>query len=67
MINRVVDLPKTRSFFLFGPRQTGKSTLARSLLGKASWSVDLLESDTLFRYARAPELFRREAEEKISK
>ena len=67
MINRVVDLPKTRSFFLFGPRQTGKSTLARSLLGKASWSVDLLETDLFLRYARAPELFRREAEEKISK
>jgi predicted AAA+ superfamily ATPase len=67
MINRIVDIPKTRSFFLFGPRQTGKSTLARSLLGGASWSVDLLETDLFLRYARAPELFRREAEEKISR
>jgi predicted AAA+ superfamily ATPase len=67
MINRLVDLPKTRSFFLFGPRQTGKSTLARSVLGGDSWSVDLLETDLFLRYARAPEVFRREAEEKILK
>ncbi len=67
MIKRLVDLPKTRSFFLFGPRQTGKSTLARAVIGGDSWSVDLLESDLFLRYARAPELFRREAEEKILK
>jgi predicted AAA+ superfamily ATPase len=65
MIPRIVDLPKSRSFFLFGPRQTGKSTLVRSCIGSASWSVDLLESDLFLRYARAPERFRREAEEKI--
>jgi predicted AAA+ superfamily ATPase len=65
MIPRIVDLPKSQSFFLFGPRQTGKSTLVRSRLDEASWSVDLLESDLFLRYARAPEAFRREAEEKI--
>jgi predicted AAA+ superfamily ATPase len=67
MINRIVDIPKASSFFLLGARQTGKSTLAQSLLGRASWSVDLLESDLFLRYVRAPDLFRREAEEKISK
>jgi predicted AAA+ superfamily ATPase len=65
MIQRLVDTPKNRSFFLFGPRQTGKSTLVRSLLDGKSWSVDLLETDTFLRYARAPESFRLEAEEKI--
>jgi len=67
MVNRIVDLPASRSFFLFGPRQTGKSTLVRSRLDKASWTVDLLESDLFLRYARAPELFRREAENRITR
>ena len=66
MIHRIVDLPRDRSFFLFGPRQTGKSTLIRSTLGEDSWAVDLLETDTFLRYLRAPELFRREAEQKIA-
>ena len=66
MVHRVVDLPRDRSFFLFGPRQTGKSTLIRSTLGGDSWAVDLLETDTFLRYLRAPELFRREAEQKIA-
>ncbi len=65
MIKRLVDMPTSRSCFLFGPRQTGKSTLVRSRLGARSWSVDLLESDRYLRYARSPELFRREAEEQI--
>ncbi|OHD75179.1 MAG: hypothetical protein A2177_06620 [Spirochaetes bacterium RBG_13_68_11] len=67
MIPRIVDLPKSRSFFLFGPRQTGKSTLVRSRLDASSWSVDLLESDLYLRYARAPEMFRKEAEDRIAR
>lgn len=31
MISRTVNLPKTNSFFLFGPRQTGKSSLIRAV------------------------------------
>jgi predicted AAA+ superfamily ATPase len=67
MIHRIVDLPRTRSFFLFGPRQTGKSTLIRSTLETSSWTVDLLQSELFLRYAREPELFRREAEVKIAR
>jgi len=40
--------------------------LVRSTLGEDSWAVDLLETDTFLRYLRAPELFRREAEQKIA-
>jgi len=65
MINRVVPLPEDRSFFLFGPRQTGKSTLIRSILGNDAWSVNLLEGDTYLRYARSSETFRLEAEQQI--
>ncbi len=67
MIKRIVDLPASRSCFLFGPRQTGKSTLVRSRLDARSWSIDLLESDRYLRYARTPELFRREAEGQITR
>jgi predicted AAA+ superfamily ATPase len=50
---------------LLGPRQTGKSTLVRSLLPKGAWQVDLLAHETFLRFARDPGLFRREAEARI--
>jgi len=53
------------SCLLFGPRQTGKSTLVRSVLPARSWTVDLLEHDTFLRYSKEPSLFRREVEEKV--
>jgi len=31
MLSRTIKLPKTNSFFLFGPRQTGKSSLIRAV------------------------------------
>jgi predicted AAA+ superfamily ATPase len=43
------------SFFLFGPRGTGKSTLMRTLNPDALW-VDLLRPETLRRYLARPEL-----------
>ncbi len=42
------------SFFLFGPRGTGKSTWLRARFPDAVW-VDLLEPDTLRRFAARPE------------
>jgi predicted AAA+ superfamily ATPase len=33
MISRCVNLPKNRHFFLFGPRQTGKSSLVKTAFG----------------------------------
>lgn len=59
-IVRSVDLKAAvakRSLFLFGPRQTGKSTLIRDQLGDAR-VINLLESDTYLTLQRAPERLR---------
>jgi len=61
MINRLISLPGRSSFFLFGPRQTGKSTLIHSRYVKNVWETNLLLSDTFFRYEKDPSLFRKEA------
>ena len=37
------------SCFLLGPRQTGESTLVRSILSADAWTVDPLEHDTFMR------------------
>ena len=67
MLDRIISLPDTSSFFLFGPRQTGKSTLIQSRFrNKAIWTVDLLLSDVFLRYAKYPDLFRRETIKKIA-
>jgi uncharacterized protein len=60
-------LPDSQSFFLFGPRQTGKSTLVDHTFGKGAWKIDLLMTDVFLRYAKYPDLFRREALEKIER
>jgi len=65
MINRIISLPKAQSFFLFGSRQTGKTTLIHTKYTKMIWKIDLLLNDTFFRYAQNPSLFRQEAVEKI--
>src|SRR5258708_5064283 len=67
MINRIVDLPKKRSFFLFGPRQTGKSTLIRGRGTHATWAINLLRSEEFFKYAKEPQLLRLEALHKIER
>ena len=65
MITRSLQFPPRRSCLLLGPRQTGKSTLVRSILPAKSWEVDLLHHDAFLRYSKEPALFRREAEGKI--
>ncbi len=45
------------SLFLWGARQTGKSTLLKSLFPDALW-FDLLLSDTFLRFKTSPEQFR---------
>jgi len=65
MIPRICRLPGRGSCFLLGPRQTGKSTLVRSLLPARSWTVDLLQHDTFLRYSKDPAQFRLEAEEQV--
>ena len=51
--------PGTETFFLWGPRQTGKSTLLRQRYPEAVW-IDLLKAEEFRRYATRPELLRQE-------
>jgi len=65
MIDRKLQLPEpgTETFFLWGPRQTGKSTLLRSAYPDAVW-VDLLKADEFRRYVEQPERLRQELEQR---
>ncbi len=54
-----LDPAPTESFFLWGPRQTGKSTLLRAMYPDARW-LDLLRSDLFRRYLERPALLREE-------
>ena len=53
-INRDINIPET-SFFLFGPRGTGKSTFVKRLIDKDSLYIDFLDPDTFRTYAAFPE------------
>lgn len=64
MLKRLCRLPRG-SCLLLGPRQTGKSTLVRSLLPRRAWSVDLLQQDAFLRYSKDPARFRLEVEAKV--
>ena len=50
MYSRLLDLPK-KSFFLFGPRGTGKSVWLSQHLSHAALSINLLRSSELFEIA----------------
>jgi len=65
MIKRQIKLPKNRSFFLFGPRQTGKTTLIQQLFTKKVYSINLLLNDQFFKYSKQPSLLRYEVEKKL--
>ncbi len=61
MFRREIEFPKRRSFFLFGARATGKSTLVHQRLERAStWFIDLLLAELEERYSRDPDLLYRE-------
>jgi predicted AAA+ superfamily ATPase len=61
MFQRALRLPPRprETFFLWGPRQTGKSSLLRSTYPDATW-IDLLKTDEYIRYLRRPALLREE-------
>ncbi len=61
MFTRGLTLPPPgrTTFFLWGPRQTGKSTLLRHTFPDALW-IDLLKSDEYRRYLERPALLREE-------
>lgn len=65
VFERTLTLPARGSCFVFGPRQTGKSTFIRSLLPPDAWTVDLLRHDEFLRFAKEPGRFRSEAAEHI--
>jgi hypothetical protein len=58
MFARTVALPDTRSFFLFGPGQTGKSFLIHAHFSENSWLVNRLRSVDFVRYFKHPEQYR---------
>ena len=60
MFTRRFKVPD-HSFFLFGPRGTGKSTWLRQVLPGALW-FDLLRMQTLLELMRQPESFRQHVE-----
>jgi uncharacterized protein len=61
MFKRALGLPSagTETFFLWGPRQTGKTTLLREAYPHAFW-IDLLKSEEYRRYLQNPERMREE-------
>ncbi len=60
-IERTIKLPGNKHFFLFGPRQTGKSTLLKKEFPPAkSLYYDLLKSDVYRKLLARPEVFRQE-------
>lgn len=62
MIKRALKLSSASSFFLFGPRGSGKSTLIQSLAFlKKARLIDLLKPYTEDRYRMNPELLEKEA------
>jgi predicted AAA+ superfamily ATPase len=61
MFRRTLHLPAPgmETFFLWGPRQTGKTTLLRQTYADAFW-IDLLKAEEYRRYLQNPERLREE-------
>lgn len=59
--NLPLPAPGEDTFFLWGPRQTGKTTLLRQRYPNARW-LDLLKADEFRRYMANPERLREEIE-----
>lgn len=60
MFSREIYPTLTKSYFLFGPRQTGKSTFVKSLLGPGDLYIDLLPQRNFLNYAKTPGRIREE-------
>ncbi len=61
-VPRILDLPKllsTKSYFLFGPRQTGKTFMIRRQFPTAKY-YNLHETDTFLKFNQAPHRLRQE-------
>lgn len=67
-MQRSIKLPKDKSFFLFGPRQTGKTWLLNTQFSKETTIFyDLLKSEQYLRLLEHPDLFREEVSAKPQK
>ena len=55
MVKRLANLSTKQSFFLFGARGTGKTSLVKDLFSQDSFYIDLLNLDTEARYQLDPE------------
>lgn len=56
MFERLINIPKSQSFFLFGARGTGKTTLIQLFPNQQSAYIDLLQNKTETEYALNPDL-----------
>jgi len=55
VIERCLNLPRKRSFFLFGARTTGKTTLIENQFSEEYTAFfDLLDSEQEMKFARSP-------------
>jgi uncharacterized protein len=59
-MKRILNPSQKHSFFLFGPRQVGKSTLIKQLFTENIETYDLLKTDEYMRLKANPHLFREE-------
>ena len=60
MFRRLLNLPTNRSFFLFGARGTGKTSLLHSIYNEKTFYIDLLNLDVEAKYQLDPEQLYRE-------
>jgi predicted AAA+ superfamily ATPase len=61
-VPRFLEVPHNYSFFLFGARNTGKSTwLRQKFTSETTWWIDLLNLEEEERFARSPQLLASEA------
>jgi predicted AAA+ superfamily ATPase len=55
---KLAPLLAMKSFFLFGPRATGKTTLIRRQLAETAFIIDLLDSRYFLRLSADPHSYR---------
>ena len=61
MFKRIINIPESNSFFIFGPRGTGKSTLIKAKFDTSkTFYIDLLLYQTENQYAHDPDLLYRQ-------
>lgn len=67
MFARICKPLLSNSFFMFGARGTGKSTLVREALGSQRvWEIDLLQDDNFERFSRQPQHLINESKVRVS-